>query len=133
MKKMVNFIVILAFVCFATMTFAAEAPNQAAVPASPKAVVVKTGPAKEPAAKYDVVIGKVMSINKAMSQIVLKVKKEEKTIVVKPEDIIKLKKGEMIKVALMAGTNKAAKIRPLTEPKKAVKKALSKPEEKNTK
>ncbi|HVN72516.1 MAG TPA: hypothetical protein VMU10_10900 [Desulfomonilia bacterium] len=134
MKKMLSFIAVLALVCFTTTSFAAEAPKPAAAkPAAPKAVVVTTEPAKAPAAKYDVVIGKVMSIDKAKGVIVVKAKKEEKTIVVKPEDIGKLKKGEMIKVALTAGTNNAAKVRPLVEPKKPVKKATSMPAGKKAK
>jgi hypothetical protein len=128
MKKLFSLIAVLALVCFTTMVFAAGAPKaEAAKPAAEPAKVeaTKAEPAKVEAAKAEMVIGKITKIDTAKNEIVVK----GKTIVVKAEEIAKLKKGEKVKVTLAAGTMNAEKIE-MMKVKKAVKKAEKKAEEK---
>jgi hypothetical protein len=114
MKKVFSLIAVLALVCFTTMVFAAEAPKTEA--AKPAAV---TATAKAEAAKADVVVGKITKIDTAKNEIMVK----GKTIVVKAEDIATLKKGEMVKVTLAAGTNNAEKVE-VVKAKKVAKKVV---------
>jgi hypothetical protein len=109
MKRVISLIAVLALVCFTTMVFAADA----AAPA-----------AKADVAKAEVVKGKITKIDTAANTIVVK----GKTITVKAEDIATLKKGEMVKVTLAAGTMNADKVEVVKA--KKMKKAEEKPAEK---
>ena len=111
MKKVVGLIAVLALVCFTTMVFAADA----AKPAAPAAAA--PAPAKADVAKVDVIKGKITKIDTAANTIVVK----GKTITVKAEDIATLKKGEMVKITLAAGTMNADKVE-VMKAKKAAKK-----------
>jgi hypothetical protein len=107
-----SLVVILALIFFASLVYAAA-----------------------PYGKETHVIGKIVKIDTVKNEIVLKEKKGEMTIVVKPEvyDIKKLKKGEMVKIELNAGTNMADSIKVMKAKKKTVKKEMKKeamPEEK---
>ncbi len=115
MKKVISLIAVLALVCFTTMVFAADAAKPAAAPAAVKADV----------AKADVVIGKISKIDTVANTIVVK----GKTITVKAEDMATLKKGEVVKVTLAAGTMNADKVEKVEKAKKAAKKAEEKPAE----
>src|SRR5512136_3098475 len=109
MKKLFSLIAVLALVCFTTMVFAAGAPKaEAAKPAGEPAKIeaTKAEPAKAEAVKAETVSGKITKIDTAKNEIVVK----GKTIVVKAEEIAKLKKGEKVKVTLAAGTMNAEKI-----------------------
>lgn len=129
MRKIVTFISFLTVLCFSSTVFAADAP---------KAAPVKPAPAKVEAAKpaaaevnqqsmnREVLIGKIVSIDKTKGEIVVKDKNGQKTIMVKPADIAKLKQGDDVKIALMPGTNNAVKVRPL----KTVKRSTNKPAKK---
>jgi hypothetical protein len=132
MKKVISLIAVLALVCFTTMVFAADAAKPAAAPAAAapavKAEPVKADAAKAAAPKAEVVKGKIESIDTAKNEIVVK----GKTIVVKAEEIAKLKKGEMVKVTLAAGTMNADKV-DVVKAKKAAKKAVKKEEKKEEK
>jgi hypothetical protein len=119
MKKVISLIAVLALVCFTTMVFAADAAKPAA--AAPAAV-------KADVAKAEVITGKITKIDTAKNEITVK----GKVIVVKAEEIATLKKGEMVKVTLAAGTMNADKIEVL-KAKKAVKKAVKKEEKKEVK
>ncbi|HVN70995.1 MAG TPA: hypothetical protein VMU10_03135 [Desulfomonilia bacterium] len=116
MKKVISFIAVLALVCFATMVFGADA----AKPAAPAAA-----PAKAEMAKAEVIKGKITKIDTAANTIVVK----GKTITVKAEDMANLKKGEMVKVTLAAGTMNADKVE-MVKAKKAAKKMMKKEEKK---
>ena len=131
MKKLFSLIAVLALVCFTTMVFAAGAPKaEAAKPAAEPAKVeaTKAEPAKAEAVKAEMVTGKITKIDTAKNEIVVK----GKTIVVKAEEIAKLKKGEMVKVTLAAGTMNAEKVE-VVKAKKAVKKAEKPAEKKEVK
>ena len=117
MKKVVSLIAVLALVCFTTMVFAADAAKPAAAPAAAAPAAAKAEPAKAEMAKADMVTGKITKIDKAANTIVVK----GKTITVKAEDIATLKKGEMVKVTLAAGTMNADKVE-VVKAKKAAKK-----------
>jgi hypothetical protein len=118
MKKLFSLIAVLALVCFTTMVFAAEAAKtEAAKPAAATAAA----PAKAEAVKAETVSGKITKIDTAKNEIVVK----DKTIVVKAEEIAKLKKGEKVKVTLAAGTMNAEKVE-VVKAKKAEKKAEKK-------
>ncbi len=117
MKKVISMIAVLALVCFTTMVFAADAAKPAAAPAV-KAEPVKADAAKAAAPKAEVVKGKIESIDTVKNEIVVK----GKTIVVKAEEIAKLKKGENVKVTLAAGTMNADKV-VVVKAKKAAKPA----------
>jgi hypothetical protein len=123
MKKLFSLIAVLALVCFTTMVFAAGAPKAEA--AKPAAEPAKIEAAKAAPAKAEVVVGKITKIDTAKNEIVVK----GKTIVVKAEEIATLKKGEMVKVTLAAGTMNAEKIE-MVKVKKVVKKAVKKEEKK---
>jgi hypothetical protein len=127
MKKVISLIAVLALVCFTTMIFAADAakPAAAAKPAVAAKPATPAAPAKAEAVKAEVVKGKIESIDTVKNEIVVM----GKTIVVKADEIAKLKKGEMVKVTLAAGTNNAEKI-VAVKAKKAAKKALKKEEKK---
>ena len=131
MKKVISLIAVLALVCFTTMVFAADAAKPAAAPAA--APAVKAEPVKADVVKAEVVKGKIENIDTVKNEIVVK----GKTIVVKAEEIAKLKKGENVKVTLAAGTMNADKVvvvkakkaaKPAAKP--AVKKEEKKVEEK---
>jgi hypothetical protein len=122
MKKVISLIAVLALVCFTTMVFAADAAKPAA--AAPAAA--KAEPVKADVAKADVITGKITKIDTAANTIVVK----GKTITVKAEDIATLKKGEMVKVTLAAGTMNADKIEVVKAKKAAAKKAVKKEEKK---
>ncbi|MEN6472852.1 MAG: hypothetical protein ABFD81_02460 [Syntrophaceae bacterium] len=129
MKKVMSIITVLALVCFGTMAFAADAakpataakPALAATAAAPVTATTPATPAKVEKAKSAVVKGKIESIDTAKNEIVVK----GKTIVVKAEELAKLKKGEMVKVTLAAGTNNAEKIK-VEHVKLALKKDVKK-------
>jgi hypothetical protein len=123
MKKLFSLIAVLALVCFTTMVFAAGAPKAEA--AKPAAEAAKIEAAKAAPAKAEVIVGKITKIDTAKNEIVVK----GKTIVVKAEEIAKLKKGENVKVTLAAGTMNADKIE-VVKANKAVKKAVKKEEKK---
>ena len=125
MKKVISLIAVFALVCFTTMAFAADAakpaeaakPAVAATPATPATPAAKAEPAKAAAPKAEVVKGKIENIDTAKNEITVK----GKVIVVKAEEIAKLKKGENVKVTLAAGTNNAEKVE-VVKAKKAAKK-----------
>jgi hypothetical protein len=125
MKKVISLIAVLALVCFTTMVFAADAAKPAAAPAAAAPAAVKAEPVKADVAKAEVIKGKITKIDTAANTIVVK----GKTITVKAEDIATLKKGEMVKVTLAAGTMNADKVE-VVKAKKAVKKAVKKEEKK---
>ena len=102
MKKVISMIAVLALVCFTTMVFAADA----AAPAAAAPAAAKAAPAKAEAVKVDVIKGKITKIDTAANTIVVK----GKTITVKAEDMANLKKGEMVKVTLAAGSMNADKV-----------------------
>jgi hypothetical protein len=116
MKKLISFAAVLVLVCFTSMAFAAGEP----------AGTMNGAPKAE---KAQMVWGKITKIDKEKNEITVKAKKGEKTIVVKPEDIEKLKVGENVKVTLAAGTNNAEKIE-MMKSKKAMKKKEMKKETK---
>jgi len=118
MKKVISMIAVLALVCFTTMVFAADAAKPAAAAPAVKAEPVKADAAKAAAPKAEVVKGKIESIDTVKNEIVVK----GKTIVVKAEEIAKLKKGENVKVTLAAGTMNADKV-VVVKAKKAAKPA----------
>ena len=124
MKKVISMIAVLALVCFTTMVFAADAAKPAAAPAV-KAEPVKADAAKAAAPKAEVVKGKIESIDTVKNEIVVK----GKTIVVKAEEIAKLKKGQNVTVTLAAGTMNADKVE-VVKAKKAAKPAVKKEEKK---
>ena len=124
MKKVVSLIAVLALVCFTTMVFGADAAKPAA-PAAAAPAAAKAEPAKAEVAKADVVKGKITKIDTAANTIMVK----GKTITVKAEDMATLKKGEMVKVTLAAGTMNADKVE-VMKAKKAAKKMMKKEEKK---
>ena len=124
MKKVISMIAVLALVCFTTMVFAADAAKPAA-PAAAAPAAAAPAPAKAEMAKADVIKGKITKIDKTANTIVVK----GKTITVKAEDMADLKKGEMVKVTLAAGTMNADKVE-MIKAKKAMKKAAKKEEKK---
>jgi hypothetical protein len=120
-----SFVVILAMIFSVSLLHAADAQKtEAAKPDSAAAY-----------GKETVVTGKILKVDMENNEFVLKEKKGEMTITVTPAvyDIKKLKKGEMVKVELVAGTNKADSIKVMKGKKKTVKKEMKKeamPEEK---
>jgi len=94
MKKLIgSFIVLLAIVSIASVSFAAT----------------KSKPSKEPMVTSQEkcvvnVIGHIVSIDKAKNQIVVKdqTDKQDKVITVKPEELSKLKVGEVVRFELSA-------------------------------
>ena len=125
MKKVISLIAVLALVCFTTMVFAADAAKPAA--AAPAVAAPEATPAavKADVAKAEVIKGKITKIDKTANTIDVK----GKTITVKAEDLATLKKGEMVKVTLAAGTMNADKVE-VVKAKKAAKKAVKKEEKK---
>jgi len=123
MKKVISLIAVLALVCFTTMVFAADAAKPTAAAPAVKAEPVKADAAKAAAPKAEVVKGKIESIDTVKNEIVVK----GKTIIVKAEEIAKLKKGENVKVTLAAGTMNADKV-VVVKAKKATKKTVKKEE-----
>jgi len=127
MKKVMSVIAVLVLVCFSTMAFAADAAKPAtaaakpAVAATPATPATPAQPAKVEKAKPEIVNGKIESIDAAKNEIVVK----GKAIVVKPEELAKLKKGETVKVTLAPGTNNAEKIK-VEKVKVALKKEVKK-------
>jgi hypothetical protein len=113
MKKIISLVSVLALVCFTSMVFAADAP--ATNPEGTKKEAPKAEMGKE-----NMVWGKIVKIDKEKNEITLKSHKGMKTIVVKPEDMANLKKGEEVKVTLESGTMNAEKI----EMKKAKKSGM---------
>ena len=122
MKKVISLVAVLALVCFTSMVFAADAP--ATNPEGTKAEAPKAE-----MGKADMVWGKIVKIDKEKNEITLKSKKGMKTIVMKPEDMANLKKGESVKVTLESGTMNAEKIEMMKVKKAGMKKKEMKKEE----
>jgi len=99
MKKLIgSLMVVLALVCFTSMAFAAKGSgNKPSEEAKMPSLAASTTCAVN-------VIGKVVSIDKAKNQIVVKDQydKIDKTIVAKPSEIAKLKVGDVVKFVLPA-------------------------------
>jgi hypothetical protein len=115
MKKIVSLIAVVTFVCFTSMAFAADAakaPAPAAKPGVVKVETAKPAPAQAPATAQNIITGKIVKIDKAKNEIVVKEKKVQKTVIVTPEEIGKLKKGEKVKIEL-GPDGKAVKIEPV--------------------
>lgn len=94
MKKFIgSLLVLLVVVCFTSVTFAAKSgkPSQETMVTSQEMCVVN-------------VIGPIVSIDKAKNQIVVKDQsdKQNKVITVKPEELSKLKKGDVVRFELSA-------------------------------
>jgi hypothetical protein len=119
MKKIIGMVAVLAFVCFTSMVFAADAPAT-----NPEGTKMESPKAEM--GKDNMVWGKITKIDKEKNEIMVKPKKGGmKTIVVKPEDMANLKKGEMVKITMEAGTNNAEKIE-MMKGKKTMKKEMKK-------
>jgi hypothetical protein len=92
-RIIVSLMVLLAVVCFTSITFAAtkSKPSQETMVTSQERCVVN-------------VIGPIVSIDKAKNQIVVKDQsdKQDKVITVKPEELSKLKVGEVVRFELSA-------------------------------
>jgi len=126
MKRLMSMIAVLVLVCFSTMAFAADMakPANAAKPAlaaTPATPATPAQPAKVEKAKPEIIKGTIESIDTAKNEITVK----GKTIVVKPEELAMLKKGETVKVTLAPGTNNAEKIT-VEKAKAALKKTVVK-------
>ena len=122
MKKVMSLVAVLAIVCFSAMVFAAgEAKVETAKPEAVSTEPAKVETAKPEAVKAEVVLGKIATIDKAKNEIVI----GGKTITVTAESIATLKKGQMVRITLAAGTMNAEKIE-VVKTKKAAKKAAKK-------
>jgi hypothetical protein len=103
-RVIVSLMVILALICLTSISFAAEAAKPS----------LDTPTAKtEVGSSLETIMGKIVSINKAKSEIVVKDDESmtDKTFVVKKKDLNKLKKGKLVKVTLAPGsTNKVGSI-----------------------
>jgi hypothetical protein len=102
-KLLVSIVAVLTLVAFSSMAIAAEAPKT-----EPAKVEAKAETKAE--MKAETITGKIVKIEKAKNEIVIKEKKGEKTLVLKPEEIEKLKVGEEVKLEVEKGTNKVEKI-----------------------
>ena len=80
--------------------------------------------AKKAEANLEIIKGKIVSVDAAKNEIVLKEKKTGviKTIAVSPEQIASLKSDEDIKVTLKAGSSTAESIKHVVKNPKPVKK-----------
>lgn len=100
MKKIISsFMVLLALICFTTVTFAA---SQSSKPSQEKTVV-----ATESA---NTIMGKIVSLDTMKNEIVVKndETKTDQTIMVEAKDIKMLKKGALVKIVLAPGSNNKA-------------------------
>ena len=101
MKRLVVcFVAVLSLVAFNSFALAAEAPKIEHVKKVESTAEMKG----------ETIVGKIMKIEKAKNEIVLKEQKGEKILVVMPEEIEKLKVGEKVKFEVAKGTNKVEKI-----------------------
>jgi hypothetical protein len=109
MKKIAIILVVLLLICgMSALSFAQTS---------------QTTTAKKAEVSTEVIKGKIISIDTARNEIVLKENKTgtEKTISVAPAVISSLKVGEEVKVTLKAGSNVAEKVKEITEAKKTSK------------
>ena len=103
MKRVVSsLVVVLMVVAFASLALAAQSPK----PSQEAAMEIKYPPAIAQCAVK--MIGKVESINKKTNEVVITDQEDnaKKTIVVKPEDLKKIKVGKMVMFGLSEGSNK---------------------------
>jgi hypothetical protein len=104
MKKIISsFMVLLALVCFTSVTFAASNSGK---PSQEPTVTASTESA-------NTILGKIVSIDKAKNEIVVKDQetKTDKTIMIEAKDLKLLKKGNVVKIVLAPGsTDKAGSI-----------------------
>jgi hypothetical protein len=102
MKKLTGgLIVVLVLVCFTSMAFAASKPNKPSE---------DTKPAVSSTESSNTIIGKIVSIDKAKNEIVVKDQesKTDKAIFVEAKDIKILKVGNLVKIVLAPGTTDKA-------------------------
>jgi hypothetical protein len=112
MDRMPTLAALIMIVLLAVQAFAADVPKGAAPDAPPARVEsVKAG-----IIQFETVVGRVESMDGSSNSIVIvNEKKQKKTITVKPDDMGKIKKGQVVKVEVEAGTTKAGKIEPVKQ------------------
>lgn len=118
MDRMSTLAAVIMIVFLAFQASAADAPKGGTPDAPPARVeAVKAG-----IIQFETVVGRVESMDRSSNTIVIvNEKKQKKTITVKPDDMGRIKKGQVVRVEVESGTTKAGKIEPV-KPKPGQKK-----------
>ncbi|MCX5707882.1 MAG: hypothetical protein NTY14_02735 [Candidatus Omnitrophica bacterium] len=130
MRKIVSILVILFLISGITAMSFAQTTNTTSVTKSEVKAEVKPEVKAEVKAevKTEVIKGKIISINTAKNEIVVKISKTdtEKKIIVEPAVISTLKVKQEVSITLKAGSNVAEKVKVIPSATAATKKSYKK-------